>query len=162
MTLLMYPTGRMNLGSKDRIVAHINRKKWWHVPPSDPQAYSKRGKFLASSFAEAEFWGRPLDEPLRVTISNPVFGDEQTVQRELLGKPVPYPGDDYKDLLRWRWQLDARMRKAALAKGYDSIVVFSAAGFEKYKMSGKIPRSIELNILRPNDSGEPITTNRKP
>jgi hypothetical protein len=44
----------------NRIVAHVNRKAWWHVPPQDPMAYSKRGKFFASSFAEAEFYGRPL------------------------------------------------------------------------------------------------------
>ena len=44
----------------NRIVAHVNRKAWWHVPPQDPMAYRKRGKFFASSFAEAEFDGRPL------------------------------------------------------------------------------------------------------
>jgi len=47
----------------EKLVAHVNRKGWWHVPPRDPTAYGKRGKFFASSFREAEFWGRPLDEP---------------------------------------------------------------------------------------------------
>jgi hypothetical protein len=44
-----------------KLVRHINRKAWWHVPPRDPRAYEKRGKFLASSFREAEFYGRPHD-----------------------------------------------------------------------------------------------------
>jgi hypothetical protein len=29
----------------DRLVAHVNRKNWWHVSPVDPDAYKKRGKF---------------------------------------------------------------------------------------------------------------------
>ena len=29
-----------------RIVSHINNKDWWHVPPLDPLAYSKRGEFF--------------------------------------------------------------------------------------------------------------------
>lgn len=40
----------------EKLIAHVNRKDWWHVPPRDPSAYSKRGKFFASSFREAEFW----------------------------------------------------------------------------------------------------------
>lgn len=47
----------------EKLVASVNRKSWWHVPPVDPDAYLKRGKFLASSFEAAEFYGRPLDEP---------------------------------------------------------------------------------------------------
>lgn len=48
---------------KALIIANVNRKKWWHVPPRNPDAYEKKGMFLASSFKEAEFWGRPLDLP---------------------------------------------------------------------------------------------------
>jgi hypothetical protein len=40
-----------------KIVALVNRKAWWHVPPQDPMAYGKRGKFFASSFSEVEFYG---------------------------------------------------------------------------------------------------------
>jgi hypothetical protein len=36
----------------EKLIAHVNRKQWWHVPPADPDAYAKRGKFLASSFRE--------------------------------------------------------------------------------------------------------------
>ena len=54
---------------KGMLIARINRKDWWHVPPSDPNAYEQRGMFLASTFREAEFWGRPLDTPIRRSIS---------------------------------------------------------------------------------------------
>src|SRR5208283_1837027 len=96
----------------DRIIRHVNRKEWWHVPPRDPQAYLKRGKFLASSFAEAEFWGRPLDEPQKVNISCPLVGDEPTIERCLFGKPVSHEDISVKK----RWVLDTRMKKAALAR----------------------------------------------
>jgi len=91
-----------------KLIAHVNRKDWWHVPPRDPSAYSKRGKFLASSFREAEFWGRPLDEPQRVTISRPLIGDEETIEKLLLGQRVS--GEDMA--MERRWALDARMKKA--------------------------------------------------
>jgi hypothetical protein len=126
-----------------KLIAHVNRKHWWHVPPRDPSAYSKRGKFLASSFREAEFWGRPLDEPQRVTISKPLIGDEETIEKSLLGQRVS--GEDMA--MERRWALDARMKKAALALGYDSIVLMSPKAFSIFRLSGKLPRSIELNIL---------------
>jgi hypothetical protein len=44
----------MKKALRERLIAHVNRKQWWHVPPVDPNAYKKRGKFLASSFVEAE------------------------------------------------------------------------------------------------------------
>src|ERR1700688_1750703 len=34
----------------NRIVAHVNRKAWWHVPSQDPMAYSKRGQILRIEF----------------------------------------------------------------------------------------------------------------
>ena len=61
----------MKKDSHDKIVAHINRKNWWHVPPQDSAAYSKRSQFFASSFGEAEVYGRPLDTPQRVVIAKP-------------------------------------------------------------------------------------------
>jgi hypothetical protein len=67
----------------EKAVKHVNRKKWWHVPPADPAAYSMRGKFLASNFAEAEFWGRPLDEPEKVAIAKPLVGDERAISKAL-------------------------------------------------------------------------------
>jgi len=125
-----------------KIVAHVNRKQWWHVPPADPMAYSKRGKFLASSFSEAEFYGRPLDEPQRVAIKKPLVGDEHAIskalripsQREAMSLEAIAPHDE-----RWR--------NAALAKGFDSIVLMAPKAFAEFKRSGKLPRSLELNIL---------------
>ncbi len=129
--------------SLQELIARINRKDWWHVPPQDPSAYSKRGKFLASTFREAEFWGRPHDQPQRVTVVNPLVGDEETIERELFGRRVST--DDIS--IEQRWVLDAKMKRAALAKGYDSIVLMASKAFSEFKETGKLPRSMELNIL---------------
>ncbi len=127
----------------EKLIAHVNRKNWWHVAPRDPSAYSKRGKFLASSFREAEFWGRPLDDPQTVTITRPLIGDEETIEKMLFGRRVS--SEDIA--MEKRWALDAKMKRAALAKGYDSIVVMTAKAFAEFRAAGKLPRSIELNIL---------------
>jgi hypothetical protein len=129
----------------EKVIAHVNRKEWWHVPPRDPSAYSKRGKFLASSFREAEFWGRPLDEPQKVKISCPLIGDEMTIEKRLFGRRVSCQDISVKQ----RWVLDAKMKKAALAKGYDSIVLMTPAAFSAFNKKGKVPRNIELNVLNP-------------
>lgn len=70
----------------EKPIAHVNGKDWWHVPPRDPSAYRKRGKFLASSFREAEFWGRPLDQPERVLVARPLVSDEERIETVLFGK----------------------------------------------------------------------------
>ncbi|HEX4002890.1 MAG TPA: hypothetical protein VHX36_09580 [Candidatus Acidoferrales bacterium] len=126
-----------------KLVAHVNRKEWWHVPPRNRSAYSERGEFLASSFREAEFWGRPLDEPQRVTIGKPLIGDEETIEKRLLGRRVASEGITMES----RWALDAKLKRAAIAKGYDSIVLLSDKAFTGFIKSGKLPRSIELNIF---------------
>jgi hypothetical protein len=140
---------RMKKEFVETMIRHLNRKDWWHCPPSDPRAYDKRGKFLASSFSEAELWGRPLDQPEHVTVSNPLIGDELSIQMELFGHPIPERNPEGADVLEWRWNLDAKMKRAALAKGYDSIVLLASKAFVAYREHGKIPRSIELNVLRP-------------
>jgi hypothetical protein len=61
------------------------------VQPADPRAYQKRGKFFASSFSDAEFYGRPQDEPEQVTIASPVVGDNDAIERNLLGRAESYP-----------------------------------------------------------------------
>jgi hypothetical protein len=126
----------------EKLIAHVNRKEWWHVPPSDSQAYVKRGKFLASSYHEAEFYGRPLDEPQRVAIATPLVGDEKTISR-ILGIPPQHDDMTLQEIAGH----DARWRDTALAKGYDSILLMAPGPFAKFKAEGKIPRSIELNIL---------------
>jgi hypothetical protein len=138
---------RIKKDSLRKLVSHINRKDWWHVPPLDRDAYRKRGKFLASSFGEAELYGRPLDTPQRVTVANPLVGDEPTVCRALFGKVVSVPEPEEHSFLKKRLALDARMKRAASKQGYDSIVIMHPTTFAAFKKAGKIPRSIELNVL---------------
>jgi hypothetical protein len=126
-----------------KLIVHVNRKKWWHVPPRDPTAYRKRGKFLASSFKDAEFWGRPLDEPQRVSIARPLIGDEQAIEKKLFGRRLSAEDITMEE----RWKLDAKLKKAAIKQGYDSIVLMSPKAFSEFTAVGKVPRSMELNIL---------------
>ncbi len=135
--------------SLEKLIAHINRRDWWHVPPRDPKAYRKRGKFLASSFKEAEFWGRPLDEPQKVAVSRPLVGDERAIEKSLFGRRVSRGNIEMEE----RWGLDARMKRAALSRGYDSIVLMAPKAFVQFKATGKLPRSIELNILNIAERG---------
>jgi hypothetical protein len=128
-----------------KLIAHLNRKQWWHVTPVDPAAYKKRGKFFTSSFREAEFYGRPNDIPEHVTISKPFICDNHTIEKNLLGKIESYEGIGIEEIAR----IDARLRKEALKRGFDSIVLFSEKGLRSFRQTGKIPRSIELNILKP-------------
>lgn len=127
----------------DKMIAHINRKLWWHCPPQDPKAYDKRGKFYASSFQEAEFWGRPLDIPERVKVKNPLVGDERTIMMRLRLPLLKEGGLS----LEKRFAIDRRMKSAALRLGYDSILLMSPRAFARYKSGRKIPRSLELNVL---------------
>jgi hypothetical protein len=126
----------------DKLVSHVNRKNWWHVPPVGPDAYKKRGKFFSVSFAAAEFWGRPLDEPERVTISKPLVGDEKRIAK-VLGISPQHDGMTLEQIAKH----DALWRNAALKNGFDAIVLMSLMCFAKWKVTGKIPRSLELNIL---------------
>jgi hypothetical protein len=121
----------------------VSRKQWWHVPPSDPDAYRKRGKFLASSYREAEFWGHPLTDPIGVSICNPLIGDETLIERKLFGRRVSR--EDFG--MERRWKLDARMKRAALSLGYDSILLMSSQGFARFRLDAALPRSLELNVL---------------
>lgn len=133
----------MKSGLYERLVAHLNRKNWWHVPPVDTDAYKKRGKFFASSFEAAEFYGRPLDEPQKVLIAKPLVGDEKRIAR-VLGIPPQHEGMTLEQIAAH----DARWRNAALRKGYDAIVLMAPKCFLEWKSNGKIPRSLELNVLK--------------
>ena len=137
---------------KEILVDKINRSEWWHVLPQDPNAYNKRGKFLASTYRQAEFYGRPRDISERVFISNPVYGFSE---KEILDQL--FPGNDNGCLLdkfeeernNWyqeRIELDAKMFKRAKSLGYDAIVLIERTGREKLERSRK-PHSIELNLV---------------
>ena len=139
----MTPRLAIPISALQGLVAHVNRKKWWHVPPLDPAAYNKRGKFFASSFEEAEFYGRPLDIPQRVVIAKPLIGDEPAIAR-VLGIRQQREGMSIEDIA----EHDALWRTAALAKGFDSIVLMTPKAFSVFKTSGKLPRSLELNVLQ--------------
>lgn len=132
----------MNKAFYSKLVAHVNRKKWWHVLPVDRDAYKKRGKFYSVSFAAAEFWGRPLDDPEKVKISKPLVGDEKRIARAL-DIPPQHHGMSLEQIAAH----DALWRNAALKKGFDAIVLMSPSCFTEWKMTGRIPRSLELNVL---------------
>jgi hypothetical protein len=138
--LVAIPKGNPELYKK--LITHVNRKSWWHVPPVDPDAYRKRGKFLASSFEAAEFYGRPLDEPQKVSVAKPLVGDERTISN-VVGIPAQHDGMTIRQIAAH----DALWRNAALKKGFDSILLMAPKRYGEFKASGKIPRSLELNIL---------------
>src|SRR3990167_415638 len=100
---------------KEILVEKINRSEWWHVPPHDPDAYNKRGKFLASTYQQAEFYGRPCDTPERVFISNPVYGfsEKQILDQLFFGNDNGCLLDKFEEERNnWyqeRIELDAKM-----------------------------------------------------
>jgi len=140
-----------------KLLARINCKYWWHVTPIDHLAYSKRGKFFSSTYAEAEFYGRPNEQPERVTVLRPLVGDNDSVERKLFGK-VLSSGNISLD---GRFALDARMKRVAMRKGYDAIVVLSRPGFLRFRHEGKLPRSMELNVLNPSRNVIPCCAHGK-
>ena len=125
-----------------RLIRHVNRKDWWHVPPADPHAYERRGKFFASSFREAEFYGRPLDNPERVVITKPLIGNEHEIAN-VLGVPGQREGMGLEEIA----EHDALWRNAAIKRGFDCIILMTAKAFLEFQTSGKIPRSLELNVV---------------
>ena len=131
----------------------LNKRKWWHSPPADKKTYKKRGIFLASSYKECEFYGRPLDEPIKVNVSNPLVDTEENLIRLLFGnnssQMVAYNAlinGNAKEPLKVRFKLDKDLFKTAKNKNYDAIAVVSEKRLENIK-NRKLSKSIELNIL---------------
>ena len=142
--------GKNNYTLKDVLIQKINAGCWWHVTPQDPDAYKKRGKFLASTYLRAEFYGRPNLEPERVEIKNPVFGfSEKEILKQLFGSTgsnlFEAINNATKDVYRKRIALDAKMHKKAKLLGYDSIVLMTPRGRTALQ-KGRKPNSIELNL----------------
>lgn len=131
------------------LIKRINRREWWHVQPQDTNAYQKRGKFYSSSFAEAEFYGRPSDSE-RVTVCRPLIGDEAEIEMTLLGC-CPSDGLDKLEsgmpVISARLELDAMLKLAAVAGGYDAIVLMTPKAWRVFLETEKSPRSMELNIF---------------
>lgn len=100
------------------------------------------GSFFASSFEEAEFYGRPLDTPFHIKIENPVIGSIVYIQKQLLGKTV-----EYEDTIKAIFAHDKLLKEQAQKQGFDSIILLSEDGFRKYRKENKLPRQMELNIF---------------
>lgn len=131
----------------------INKRKWWHSPPADKAAYKKRGMFLASSYKECEFYGCPLDEPIKVNVSHPLVDTEKNIIRFLFGDNssqmsayIALINGTAKEPLKLRFKLDRDLFKAAKNKNHDAIAVVTEKGLEKVK-NQKLPSSVELNVL---------------
>lgn len=136
---------------KDILIEKVNKSDWWHVLPGDKFAYQKRGKFLASTYHQAEFYGRPNFYPEKVKVENPVFGfSEFEILKTLFGqtaeaKRLKDSDGDY-NFYEKRIDLDAVMFQKAMSLGYDAIVLICKSG-KKSLMQNKKPNSIELNLL---------------
>jgi hypothetical protein len=126
-----------------KLVSYINSHKWWRTALPDRKAIKARGVFFASSYRDAEFYGRPIDIPFDVSVINPLFGDEPSIMRTL-NLPLSSQNISVKD----RFALDAKIMRIAIAMDYDSIVLTSPRGYENYNNTGKIPRSIELQVFK--------------
>lgn len=132
------------------LINKINNSSWWHVPPRDFDAYKKRGKFLAPTFTQASFYGRPNDIPEKVTISNPLWADSEiTILKTLFPKSY---AEKYKSVINCddnyyqkRIVLDGQMHSRAKELGYDAIVLLGSTGTKELEKNRK-PRSIELNL----------------
>lgn len=140
----------------ESLIKQINRRNWWHSPPIDKLAYTKRGVFLASSYKECEFYGCPIDEPIKVNVTNPVIDTEENIIKMLFGRDS-LQMKSYKALvtdtgannLKLRFALDEDMYKEAKKNGYDAIAIVTEEGLEKVK-AGKLSKSVELNVFDVN------------
>lgn len=155
---ILYPLAlRHSLCGKAKVralIEQINRKKWWHSPPQDRAAYKQRGIFLSSSYQECEPYGRPLDEPIKVHLSNPLIDTEENIIKKFFGEESAQMGayktllsHTAKNYLKARFRLDTEMYRAAKKNGYDAIAIVTEKGSKKIRTENKLPRSIELNIF---------------
>lgn len=130
---------------KEKLVGYINSKDWWRTSIPSSQVINDRGLFYASTYKEAEFYGKPLNSPFKVNIDCPLIGDNNSIEILLFGKIV---SDDLISVEN-RFILDKKIKYAALSLGFDSIVLMSTSGYSKFIDSLRIPRSIELNVFNP-------------
>lgn len=136
---------------KNILIEKINKADWWHVPPKDLKAYKARGKFFASTFSQAEFYGRPNNNSEKVNIKNPIFGfSELEILEQLFTKKeaVKYLHSvlESKNYYNDRINLDAKMHDKAKSMKFDSIVLMTKAGKKSLQKNRK-PNSIELNLI---------------
>jgi hypothetical protein len=140
------------MADKNVLISKINDSLWWHVAPRDPGAYYKRGKFLASTYSQAEFYGRPNDQPEKVNISNPLYGFSELELLTKLFCPkyanalLRKVNDDDPRWYEKRIALDRKMYLKAKEMGYDAIVLVTQNGKKELSKNRK-PSSMELNLL---------------
>lgn len=142
----------MNVKTKKILINKINQSFWWHVAPKDLTAYKKRGKFFASTYKQAEFYGRPNNIPDRIKISNPMC---ETSEINILKTLFPtnykklynFVIDDCKNWYERRIKLDSKIYQKAKNMGYDAIVLLGSNA-NKYLMKNRKPHSIELNLCK--------------
>ena len=128
----------------DRLIQKINNRDWWHVPPVEGEAaYAKRGKFLAPTYRDAEFYGRPLNDAQKVNITNPIVGPEKEIAKKL-GLDPQREGMSQKELNAH----DRAWALAAKKAGYDAIVTVGEKQWKKFKETGRIPADMEVNDLK--------------
>ncbi len=130
------------VGNVEGFVKAVNKKDWWRTAEPSQEAIAKRGLFLASSYKEAEFYGRPSDEPQKVNIINPLIGDEAFIAKTFGEEVLSEEGG-----LEGRFAQDERFATRARELGYDAIALMTPKGYQEFLKTGKIPRSIELNVL---------------
>lgn len=130
--------------AREKLIARVNRKLWWRTCLPDEKAIRDRGLFFASSFEEAEFYGRPLDTPFRVKIKSPIVGSFVYIQKRLLGKNFTYD-----DTVKAIFAHDKLLKRCAQLFGFDSIIVLSAHGHKKFYSEKRLPKSVELNVFDP-------------
>ena len=102
-----------------KLIKKINSMDWWRTAVSDEAAIKERGLFLASSYKEAEFYGRPIDEPFSVEIENPLIGSEPVVMQKL---GLTMPTEDIP--VAERFELDKKMKDKAVALGFRNLLRF--------------------------------------
>lgn len=140
----------MKKNLKKILVDKINKSVWWHVTPQDINAYKKRGKFLASTYAQAEFYGRPNDVSEKVFITNPIYGcSEIEILKNIFPKNYKKLFSKVDDVGSYssRINLDAKMFSKAKRMGYDAIVLLGSNGIE-YLSRNRKPHSMELNLCK--------------
>ncbi len=142
----------MKIKNKKILINKINRSLWWHVIPKDSAAYKKRGKFFASTYKQAEFYGKPNDVPEKIEVLNPICGISEINILKILF-PTNYKKlhasviDDSKDWYNRRIRLDSEMYQKAKNMGYDAIVLFGSNS-NRCLMKNRKPHSMELNLCK--------------
>ena len=145
-------------GYTKSLINRIKRKEWWRMEPMDEDSEERRGRFYSSSFDEAEFYGHPGD-PERVVVNAPLIGDNLYIEMSLLGSNPSLSFGETEGLdamLKARYALDARIKKAAVAKGFDSVALLTLRAWIQFLQKGTMPRSIELNTFFWNTSIIPV------